>query len=68
MMVSDNTEQYLEKEKEQKMIADLKDKATLDSLTGLYNRYYCQVTVMDYLNQEGQDKLSAFLLIDFELP
>lgn len=66
MMVSDNTEQYLEKEKEQKMIADLKDKATLDSLTGLYNRYYCQVTVMDYLNQEGQDKLSAFLLIDLD--
>lgn len=66
MMVSDNTEQYLEKEKEQKMIANLKDKATLDSLTGLYNRYYCQVTVIDYLNQEGQDKLSAFLLIDLD--
>ena len=48
------------------MIAGSKDKATLDSLTGLYNRYYCQVTVMDYLNQEGQDKLSAFLLIDLD--
>lgn len=66
MMISDTTDSYLEKEQEQKMIAELKDKATLDSLTGLYNRYYCQASILDYLNHEGQDKQSAFLLIDLD--
>ena len=53
-------------DKQKKAIDTLKEKAVLDSATGLYNKQTTEDLIIAYLNEEGKEGKHALLIIDID--